>query len=131
MAIPARIREMLADACEGSIVITAHNEDPCLMIYPKPRWQDVSAKVQALPNTNKVVRRLQRLVIGYATEMDMDANGRVLVPPTLRVHAGLEKKLILMGLGERLELWSEERWLASLDDGCDDLVPEEMLTLSL
>jgi MraZ protein len=131
MAIPARIRETLASACGGRLVMTANHEDRCLVVYPEPRWQEVLPQIEALPNMNKAVKRLQRLMIGYASPMEMDGNGRVLVPPTLREYAGLEKKLILVGQGKSLELWSEERWFASLEESAGDEMPIEMQSLSL
>mgnify|MGYP000321055459 CR=1 FL=1 len=132
MAIPARIREALADACGGRLVITAHTEERCLLVYPEPQWLELLPQIEALPNMNKAARRLQRLLIGYACPLDMDGNGRVLVPPTLRDYAGLEKKLMLVGQGKKLELWSEDRWSEWLDEpGEDETLPEQMLTLSL
>lgn len=132
MAIPARIRETLATSCEGRLVITAHTEERCLLVYPEPQWQEILPQIEALPNMNKAARRLQRLLIGYACPLEMDGNGRVLVPPTLRDYAGLEKKLMLVGQGKKLELWSEDRWSEWLDEpGDDEAMPEQMLTLSL
>lgn len=132
MAIPARIREELVSFCEGRLVVTAHTEERCLLIYPEPQWQEILPKIEALPSFNKVARRAQRLLIGYACPIDMDTNGRILVPPTLRDYARLEKKLMLVGQGKKLELWSEDSWSAWLDDTSDDdAIPEEMLSLSL
>lgn len=136
IAIPTRIREALMAACEGRIVLTANPEanpdERCLWIYPEPQWREVLPKIQALPTFNKVARRTQRLMIGHATPLEMDGNGRVLVPPTLREYAGLDKNLMLVGQGEKLELWSESRWTAWLDDvDGDDEMPAEMLSLSL
>ena len=132
MAIPARIRETLVSLCEGRLVFTAHTEERCLLVYPEPQWQEVLPKIEALPSFNKVARRAQRLLIGYACQIEMDSNGRVLVPPTLRDYAGLEKKLMLVGQGKKLELWSEDRWSSWLDESDnDDLIPEEMQSLSL
>ena len=131
MAVPARVREMLESECGGRLVMTANHEDRCLVIYPEPRWLEVLPQIQSLPNMNKAVKRLQRLMIGYASPLEMDANGRVLVPPTLRDYAGLDKKLILVGQGKSLELWSEERWFASLEESADDELPIEMQSLSL
>ncbi|WP_369819513.1 division/cell wall cluster transcriptional repressor MraZ, partial [Oleiphilus sp. HI0117] len=74
----------------------------------------------------------QRLLIGYATPLEMDGNGRILVPPTLREYANLEKKLMLVGQGKKFELWSEDSWFNWLDEADqDDDIPEQMLNLSL
>lgn len=132
MAVPAKYRENLAESCAGRIVMTAHTQDNCVLLYPEHEWQAILPKIEALPTFNKSALRAQRLLIGYACPLELDGNGRVLVPPTLRDYAGLEKKLMLVGLGKKFELWSEEAWLASINvqDSGDDL-PEEMLSLSL
>ncbi|MEQ6886855.1 division/cell wall cluster transcriptional repressor MraZ [Salicola sp. Rm-C-2C1-2] len=132
VAIPARVREDLESLCGGRIVLTAHTEERCLLVYPEPQWEEILPKVEALPSFNKAVRRTQRLLIGYATPLELDSAGRILVPQPLRDYAGLEKKLYLVGQGRKLELWSEDRWMAWLeeDDG-DEEIPEEMKSLSL
>lgn len=133
MAIPAKIRDALVSACDGRLVVTAHNEERCLLVYPEPVWAELQPKIEALPNTgNRRARRMQRLMLGYATPMEVDGNSRVLLPPTLRDYAGLEKKLMLVGQGRKLELWSESGWFDWLDAAADDDdMPEEMLSLSL
>ena len=133
MAIPAKYRETLSSECGGKIVMTAHTQDKCVLVYPETEWlENILPAIEKLPTFNKKALRAQRLLIGYASTLELDGNGRVLVPPTLRDYAGLDKKLMLVGLGKKFELWSEEKWLASiaeLDD--DDELPEEMLSLSL
>lgn len=132
VAVPSRIRELLSEQCDGRIVVTAHYEERCLLIYPEPQWLELLPQVQALPNLDKAAARLQRLLIGYACPMELDGNGRVLLPPTLREYAGLEKKLMLVGQGKRLELWSEDRWSAWLErSATEDQLTEEMRSLSL
>jgi len=132
MAIPAKCREPLLSSCAGRVVMTAHTQDKCVLLYPENEWQSILPKIEALPTFNKAALRAQRLLIGYACPLELDGNGRVLVPPTLRDYAGLEKKLMLVGLGKKFELWSEEAWLASINahDPGEEL-PEEMLSLSL
>lgn len=132
MAIPAKIRDALSSLCGGRLVITAHTEERCLLVYPETQWADLLPKIEALPNINRKARMAQRLLLGYATPLEMDGNGRVLLPPTLRDYAGLEKKLLLVGQGKKLELWSESSWFDWLNTaGEDDDMPEEMLSLSL
>ena len=132
LAIPARVREDLLSLCEGQIVLTAHTEERCLLMYPEPQWQEILPKIETLPSFNKAARRAQRLLIGFATPLELDSAGRILVPPTLREYAGLEKKLLLIGQGRKLELWSEDRWMSWLDEaeGEED-IPEEMKSLTL
>ena len=131
MAIPSRVRDALMESCGGSLVVTAHTQDRCLLVYPEPEWLTLLPQIEALPSFNKVSQRTKRILIGYASNVDIDTNGRILVPPTLRDYASLDKKMMLVGQGKKLELWSEESWLALLDEPVDDEIPSEMLSLSL
>lgn len=133
IAIPAKHRDTFTSICDGRMVMTAHTEDRCVLVYPETEWRQILPKIEALPTFNKVAARAQRLLIGYATTLDLDSNGRVLVPPTLREYAGLDRKTMLVGLGKKLELWSEDRWIKSVADVdvSDEEMPPEMLTLSL
>lgn len=132
MAIPAKVRDALASICDGRLVVTAHTEERCLLVYPEPQWADLQPKIEALPNIHRKARRMQRLLLGYATPLELDGNGRVLLPQTLRDYAGLEKKLMLIGQGKKLELWSEAGWYDELETGDDEVsMPDEVLSLSL
>ncbi|MFC3153547.1 division/cell wall cluster transcriptional repressor MraZ [Litoribrevibacter euphylliae] len=130
-AIPSRYRDVLLAVCEGRMVVTANPYERCLNVYPEAHWQEVKSKIESLPNGNKKVRRLQRLVLGNACELEMDGNGRLLLPQTLRDYASLDKKAMLVGLGDKAELWSEQSWNDMLDEDDDDPMPEEMMNLSL
>jgi MraZ protein len=132
MAIPAKTRDALVDCCGGRLVLTAHTEDRCILVYPEPEWQELQPKIAALPNMNAKARRIQRLVLGYATPLELDGNGRVLLPQTLRDYAQLEKKLMLVGQNNKLELWSESLWNNWVDqDDPDGDVPDAVSALSL
>lgn len=136
MAMPTRYRQRLADSCHGNMVITVDNSDRCLLVYPLNEWEVVERRIQKLPSFNKHTRRLQRLLVGHATDVEMDSAGRLLVPPPLREFAGLEKKTMLVGQTNRFELWSEELWDQKRDEWMDeggDLsdMPPEMETFSL
>ena len=132
IAIPSKVREALASVSGGRLVVTAHTEERCLLVYPEPQWAELLPKIEALPNINRKTRLMQRLLLGYATPLEIDGNGRILLPPTLREYGGLEKKLLLVGQGKKLELWSEERWFGWLDEAAEDGdVPGEVLALSL
>ena len=112
--------------------MTAHTQDRCLLVYSEPQWQEILPKIEALPTFNKAALRAQRLLIGYATTLELDGNGRVLLPPTLRDYGQFEKKLMLVGLGKKFELWSEQAWFESIAEvDAADSLPEEMLSLSL
>ncbi len=109
MAMPARYRERLLEACGGRLIVTV-DQDHCLLVYPLPEWEIIEAKLNDLPSLNKTARLLQRLLIGYATELEMDAQGRILLPAVLRDFAGITKKAVLIGQGKKLEIWDEDTW---------------------
>ena len=112
LSFPARYRERLAEICEGHLVVTVDiNKDPCLRIYPLPDWQKIEQSLMSQSSTNKNMRIVQRFFVGQASECELDGNGRILVPPSLREFAKLEKKTVLVGQGNRFELWSEEAWM--------------------
>lgn len=134
LAIPVKVREELSHTGGSRVVLTANADDGerCILVYPEPQWDVIKPQIDALPTMSRAVRRLQRLMLGHAVVTEIDSAGRILVPPTLRRHAHLEKKLMLIGQGKKLELWSEERWNDWLDEGDgDDDVPPEMQALSL
>ncbi|RUO80089.1 cell division/cell wall cluster transcriptional repressor MraZ [Idiomarina tyrosinivorans] len=110
LAIPARYRQSLALDCEGKMVCTIDIQQPCLLLYPLPEWQIIEQKLTTLSNMNPAERRLQRLLLGHADDCLMDKNGRLLIAPTLRQHAGLEKKLMLVGQLNKFEIWDEQAW---------------------
>ena len=136
MAMPARHREPLMEQCDGHIVATIVTQAPCLVIYPLPEWERLERDIQALPAMKPGVRRFQRLTLGYATDLDLDGSGRCLVPPSLREYGQFEKKLVVVGQGNKLELWSEALWIverdrALSDVGADEELPDELLSLNL
>jgi len=136
LAMPARQREPLAERCGGKIVVTIDTQATCLVIYPLPEWERFESEVQALPAMKPAIRRFQRLTLGYATDLELDANGRMLLPQSLREYAQLDKKLVVVGQGNKLELWSEALWFAErdqalLESGNDAELPEELMSLTL
>ncbi len=135
MAIPSRFRDPLEAACNSKLVLTIDTEELCLLLYPLPEWEIIQQKIDALPSYNRAVRRIQRLLIGHATDLEMDGAGRVLVPGPLREHARLDRRVILLGQGNKFELWDEGLWQQRRDaylDGHDaEDVPDALLELSL
>lgn len=135
MALPARYRESVREYSEGRMVVTIDTEDKCLLLYPQPEWDEIQARIDALSSFNKAVRRIQRLLTGHATDLELDANGRMLLPAPLREYAQLDKKIVLLGQGNKFEIWSEELWNSKRDEylqaGGDDDVPLELQSLSL
>ena len=133
MAIPTRYRERLASRCDGEIVMTV-DRDHCLLIYPLPDWEELERKLVRLPSMHKVARRIVRIMVGYATEVDMDASGRILVSQELRDFAGLAKQAVLIGQGNKFELWDEETWIekrdAWLSEDYDGELPSDLESIS-
>ena len=131
LAMPARQREPLLSLCEGQIVATIDTQSKCLVIYPLPEWERIEQDIQGLPALNPAVKRFQRLMLGYASDLELDGNGRMLLPQSLREYAQLEKKLVLVGQGNKLEIWSEALWLAEREQALEDSGPEAELPAEL
>lgn len=111
--IPARYRTELIGELSEQIVVTIDTQSPCLLMYPWAEWEVIEQKIAALPTFNPAARKIQRLFIGHAVELEVDTNGRVLLPALLREYAKLEKEMILVGQGNKLELWASEQWQQS------------------
>ena len=134
LAIPTRHRERIIARCDGQLVVTV-DKDYCLLIYPLPDWEELERKLVRLSSLHPKSRRLQRLMIGYATEIDIDSHGRILLSRELREFAQLERHAILLGQGQKFELWNEESWNekrdAWLGSDYDSDLPAELESLSL
>ncbi len=135
LSVPTRYRDRIADRCSGQLVVTV-DRDYCLLIYPLPDWEEIERKLMRLPSLNHQARKLQRLMVGYATEVDLDGSGRILLPAELREFAGLTKKAVLIGQGNRFELWDEDSWNEKRDtwlqeQDSDQGLPGELESLSL
>ena len=115
MVMPTRYRERLQERCGGKLVITV-DRDQCLLIYPLPDWEEIERKLMRLPTLNPQARRLQRLMVGHATDLELDGHGRVLLPPGLREYGLLTRDAVLIGQGMRFELWDEARWNERRDE---------------
>lgn len=127
LTIPTRYRDMLLAHCAGQLVLTA-DADGCLLMYPQPEWQPIREKLMQLSAFNPKIRALQRFLVGHAEDVVMDAAGRVLISATLRDYAKLDKRVMLVGQGNKFELWDEARWQAQYEKmsgfSTDDLPPE-------
>ena len=108
--MPARHRDALLERCAGHLVITAEREPRCLLIYPLPDWELIQQRLEGVSNLDPRVRELQRTLIGFAHDVDMDTAGRVLIPPPLREYAQLDKQVVLVGQGKKFELWHQQNW---------------------
>ncbi len=135
LAIPKKYRESIEEASESQLVATIDLNSPCLLIYTMDEWEVIERKLMSLPNMDPQARLVQRLLLGHATEMEMDSQGRILLPSMLRDHAKLDKNVILLGQGNKFELWSQEAWDASRPDMLDTAsagdVSDALSTLSL
>ncbi len=115
MSIPSRYRDRLRECCSGQVVVTI-DRDRCLLIYPMPTWEEVERKLVQLSSTNHKARGLKRLLMGHAEECEIDASGRILLSAPLREFAELDKRVVLVGQGNKFELWDEQRWYGLRDE---------------
>jgi MraZ protein len=135
LVIPTRYREELDERCGGKLVVTV-DKSQCLLIYPFPEWEEIERKLMKMPTTNSHSRRMQQMMVGNATELDLDGHGRILLPPNLREFAFLTRDAVLIGQGVRFELWDEARWKAHSGDWLSsnpaaEELPAELTTLSI
>ena len=133
LAIPMRYRDSIQDACGGALVLTYSAFDHgALYLYPQEKWEEVRDKVMTLSTFDPRHRSLQRKLVGSASSVEPDASGRIQLPQTLRQVAGLEKKVVLLGMGSRFEIWNENVLNAKRleEDGrADEPASEEMTRL--
>jgi len=136
MAVPTKYRDRLQSTADGQLVVTLDMSDPCLLIYPVTEWEDIERKLVRLPSLNKQAARLKRLLLGHASEVELDSHGRILLPPALRELVNLEKRIILLGQGNKFEVWNEQTWNDRRDEwlqetDLDDGLSDELESLSL
>ncbi|WP_123402075.1 division/cell wall cluster transcriptional repressor MraZ [Inmirania thermothiophila] len=110
LAIPARYREQLRERGEDQLVVTIDPNLGCLFLYPYGDWVELEREIMRMPSLQPMVRKLQLILVGHATECELDRQGRILVPPLLRSAAALDKRVVLIGQGKKLELWDESKW---------------------
>ena len=128
LAIPTAYREQVAGACANRLVITYNPfESGCLWLFPHAEWEQVRDQVNALSSVKAVHRALQMKLVGAAAQVEPDGAARILLPASQRAAAGIEKKAVLLGMGNKFELWSEQAHLAKIrqtigeDDISDDM----------
>ena len=137
LAMPTKYRDKITELCGGKLIVTIDTEQTCLLLYPYCEWQIIEEKISSLPSFNPVARRIQRLLIGHATDVELDSNGRFILPTVLREYAGLKKKVMFLGQSNKFEIWSDKAWQQSreewLADGlkASDDLPIELESLSL
>jgi MraZ protein len=136
ISIPTRYRCAL-EKVNNQVIVTIDTEDPCLLLYPLPEWEILEKKIENLPSFNRAARRVQRLLIGHATELELDPSGRILLPSILRDYAHIDKQVMLVGQGKKFEIWSDARWEKGRQDWISkysdegESVPNELLDLSI
>ena len=135
LAIPTRYRDAIQEACAGRMVLTYSAFDSgALYLYPEKEWERVRDAVTGLSTFNGAHRSLQRRLVGSASAVEPDANGRIQLPQTLRQVASLEKKVVLLGMGNRFEIWNENilnQKRIEEERGLDESASEEMSRLVL
>ena len=118
-SVPARYRDVLAAAGEKRIVVTSAL-DACLVAYAMPEWLAFEDRLAKLPQFDRHVQKLKRIYVSGAVECEIDDSGRILIPPTLRTYAGLEKDVLWAGSGKYAELWDKESWRKHFDTTEDE-----------
>jgi MraZ protein len=124
MALPARLRDAISERGDSNLVVTIDTRERCLLLYPLMEWDVIQARLESLSNMRRNARLVQRLLIGHATDVELDGNGRLLLPAMLREYAGLSKKLVLLGQGNKIEIWAEDRWQKRLAEWLDERAGE-------
>lgn len=114
LAMPAKYRDVLQLRAGGKLVVTADSA-LCLLLYPAPDWEPIQERLMGLSSFNARTRDLQRLLVGNASDVEMDAAGRILLPGPLRKFAALDKDVALVGQGARFELWDEGKWAEHME----------------
>ena len=122
LIVPAKFREEL-----GEHFIMTKGIDKCLYIYPRSEWEIFENKLRELPLANANARRFTRFFLSGAVECDTDNQGRIIIPQSLRNHAGLTKEVVSAGVGTKIEVWSKDNWEAECNpDNLDDSIVESM-----
>lgn len=129
MMVPARVRALFqASSSPDPMVLTIDITDPCILAYPLQAWEPIEQKLLSLPTLDAQARRIQRLLLGHACEVNLDAQGRILIPDTLCEFAGLKKSVVWVGLGHKFELWDAAQWHKHRDAWIKDGVDEKHLS---
>lgn len=114
LAIPTKYRDTLMERCGGRLVATIDPHSGCLLLYPYPEWEPIERKLNALPSFNALSRQLQRILVGSAADLEMDSAGRILLPAPLRDYVRMDKDAVLVGQGNKFEIWNAADWLRQM-----------------
>ena len=110
LTMPTKYRNTISDQSSNNMVVTIDSEEKCLLLYPATIFSNIEKKINNLPSFTKNHRRIQRLIIGHAEDLELDSSGRILLPKPLRLVAEMSKKITLIGQGEKFEIWSDDIW---------------------
>ena len=126
LIIPSKFREEL-----GEEFVITKGLDGCLFVFPMDEWREFENKLRTLPLTNKSARQFSRFFVAGATPCELDKQGRILLPATLREFAGLDKDVVLTGMLNRVEIWSKEKWCEN--SSCDNMdeIAEQLTDIGL
>jgi transcriptional regulator MraZ len=137
LAVPSRYRELISVQAENSLVITLNPLDRSLWLYPLPEWDVIEDKLASLSDFDKQSRRTKQMMRGYATDCQLDSQGRILIPKELRSYSDLTKQAVILGQGNKFEIWNEKAWEAQRDEWLETVgddsapTPESLQSLSL
>jgi MraZ protein len=117
LAVPARYRDGLRDCCAAQLVVTVDpgSKERCLLLYPLNEWRLVAEQLKEMPNADPQVNTFRRLFVGRSVQLEMDKQGRILLPGKHREYAGLGSQAVMVGMINKFEIWDEARW----SEGCD------------
>ena len=110
LTIPTKYRNTINDQSNGNMVVTIDSEEKCLLLYPATVFSNIEKRINDLPSFTKNHRRIQRLIIGHAEDLELDSSGRILLSKPLRAVSEMSKKVTLIGQGDKFEIWSDDIW---------------------
>lgn len=115
IAIPTKYRDEITDDFKGQMVLTVDHAERCLVLYPMSKWAETEQNLMGLPNLSEAVRDMKRLILGHASDVEMDGQGRIMLASPLREYAQMSKKAVMIGQGDKFELWDEDAWNSGRD----------------
>ena len=124
LAVPSRYRALILEQAQNNLVITLNPLDRSLYLYPLPEWEIIEDKLAALSDFDKQSRRTKQMMRGYANDWQLDSQGRILIPKELRGHAELSRQAIILGQGNKFEIWNEKTWEKQRDDWLESVGDE-------
>ena len=124
--VPAKFRESL-----GNEFVITQGLDGCLFVFPNEEWNAFEEKLKSLPMSNKDARKFVRFFLAGAATVELDKQGRILIPTVLREFAGLEKDVVVVGVGSRVEIWDKSRWDEATTFSDMDEIAEHMADLGI